>query len=82
MMESFKIKRIKSGITEAIDDLLAREVPLTISIGNEEFATLLCSPNELKDLVIGFLFASSLIRCATDIENISINEEKWTADVN
>ena len=81
MLESFPIVRIKDQQKEVIDDLVVREIPLTINIGENELVTLLCCPSDLEDLVRGFLFSSGLIKKAEDIIKILINREQWIAYV-
>ncbi len=79
IMETFKVLKIKGGSKEIIDDLVIEEVPFTLNIGNKELVTLLCTPSDLKDLAIGFLFTSALIKKIQDIKKIVINQEQWVA---
>jgi FdhD protein len=80
-METVKITRIKADTKEVVDDLLACEVPLTIIIGDQELVTLLCTPEDIDDLVKGFLFTSGLIKDSRDIKKIVLDQEQWTAHV-
>ena len=57
-MESFEILRIKGDSRETVQDLVAEEVPFTINLNSKELVTLLSTPQDLKELVIGFLFKS------------------------
>lgn len=58
-----------------LDDEIAAEFPLTIRLDGEEFATLVCSPDRLTDLVVGFLASEGVIRTMDDIKQLSIDEE-------
>lgn len=79
-MEKFKISKVKGNSLEMVADSLAEEVPLTIIINKDkELATLLCTPEDLEDLVRGFLFTSGLISKTADIIHISIYPRRWTA---
>lgn len=50
-----KIIRYEDGeLFETYDDYVT-EFPLTIMVNGEEFATVICSPTNLKELVLGFL---------------------------
>lgn len=80
-MEVFNITKIKSNAVEIVEDLVASEVPFTITIGEKEMVTLLCTPDCLEELVIGFLFTSGLIQKAGDISKIIIDQQRWTAYV-
>jgi len=76
MFEQIKIKRVdlRSG-EESLKDKVVAEVPLTIILNDQEFATLLCSPDKLKELAVGHLIAESLISSAKDIVSIDLNEK-------
>jgi len=80
-MESIKITKIKDGRKDIVNDLLAEEIPFTINIDGEELVTLLCSPEDLYDLVLGFLFTSGIIKKPEDIKKIILNTEQWIAAV-
>ena len=54
-------------------------MPLTLNIGDKELVTLLCMPSDLRDLAVGFLFTSGLIKKIQDIKKIVINLEQWVA---
>jgi FdhD protein len=64
------------------EDDIAIEYPLTIMLDGEEFATMVCTPSELKELVVGFLASEGIIRVYRDIESIQIDEEVGYAYVN
>ncbi|WP_239619036.1 formate dehydrogenase accessory sulfurtransferase FdhD [Cohnella mopanensis] len=64
-----------------IDDDIAAEFPLTIRLDGEEFATLVCSPSDLTDLVVGFLASEGIIRAIEDIKMMSIDEDRGFAYV-
>lgn len=59
-----------------MEDEVAIEYPLTIYIDNEEFATMVCSPVNLEELVIGFLASEGMIRTFEEIESMSVDEGK------
>ncbi|MDQ0256948.1 FdhD protein [Evansella vedderi] len=64
-----------------VEDVVAIEAPLTIVINGEEFATMLCTPSHLEELVVGFLAAEGLIRTYKEIQKITIDEDKGFAYV-
>lgn len=57
-------------------DDIAAEFPLTLYINKQEFATIVCSPTYLQDLVIGFLASEGVIFRRTDIKDIRIDDSK------
>lgn len=58
------------------DELLVREYPLSIFLNEKKIATLLCSPENLKELAFGFLRTEELIENIKDIVNFNLDEEK------
>lgn len=63
------------------EDEIAEEFPLTVRLDGEEFATLVCSPSDLEDLVVGFLASEGVILTAEDIRGMSLDEERGFAYV-
>lgn len=59
-----------------VDDIIASEFPMTIYINQQEFATIVCSPLYLEELVIGFLASEGVIFIRDDILNIEIDDSK------
>ena len=41
----------------------------------------MCSPDDLKELCIGFLYSSRLIKSIDDIKNIIIDRQNWNANI-
>lgn len=63
------------------EDEIASEFPLTIRLDGEEFATLVCSPSDLTDLVVGFLASEGILRTMDEIKQLSIDEDRGFAYV-
>ncbi|MGH4117592.1 formate dehydrogenase accessory sulfurtransferase FdhD [Clostridium sp.] len=68
------IKRIKNGLQEDTLDLIIEEVPLDIFVNHEFYATLMCTPIELVELAVGFLFSEGVI---SSIGSIISTEEVY-----
>ncbi len=51
------------------------EQPLTVILNGQELVTLLCTPEHLEDLTIGYLFGEGLITGWEDIESLMLNME-------
>ncbi len=81
MIERVEIKRIKGNESESVEDFVVVETPLTLVINDNELATLLCSPSDIKELIIGFLFTSGLIKTKKEIKKIIIDQERWSAHI-
>lgn len=75
------IVRIDRGRKQDLKDIVTDEIPLTIQLEGKELLTLLCSPDSLKELSIGFLYSTGLIRAVSDIRNITIDRKNWISHV-
>src|SRR3972149_1897177 len=64
-----------------LEDVVARETPVTIVFNNQELVTLLSSPNDLNYLAVGFLFSEGLIKNKKDIEKLLVDDQKGVVRV-
>ncbi|MBA2124167.1 formate dehydrogenase family accessory protein FdhD [bacterium Unc6] len=80
-MEEVWINKIDKGERRVVKDVVTEEIPLTIYYNGKELATLLCSPNKLKELVVGFLYSLGLIAGNNEIKQLTTDDKRWTAAV-
>ncbi len=73
-VEKIPILRFTEEGGRNIEDMVAREFPLTIILNNEELVTLLCSPTDLKYLAAGFLFSEGLLNGKDELKKIIVDE--------
>lgn len=78
---SWRTYKIAGGQAFEVEDEIAAECPLTIRLDGEEFATLVCSPGDAHDLVVGFLASEGVIRGTDDIGRMTLDEERGFAYV-
>jgi FdhD protein len=64
-----------------LDDEIAIEFPLTIYINQEEFATMVCSPEDLEEMVMGFLASEGVIRFKKEIKQLTLDTVRGFAYV-
>ncbi|MFZ5966380.1 MAG: formate dehydrogenase accessory sulfurtransferase FdhD [Bacillota bacterium] len=81
MINKMKIRRLHEGYLDIVDDDIAVEYPFTIFLNGEEFVTLLCSPQALDYLTVGFLLSEGLIRQKDDIVSLTLHEDKGRMEV-
>ncbi|MDI6731221.1 MAG: formate dehydrogenase accessory sulfurtransferase FdhD [Candidatus Margulisbacteria bacterium] len=81
MKEPVKITKYREGKPEEIDDVAAVEVPLTIVLNEEQLITLLCSPDKMDFLAIGFLLSEGFISSKEDIESILLDKKITTVRI-
>lgn len=75
------LTRYDRGYIEEVPDIVVCEYPLTIYLNGEEMVTLLCSPKNLEHLALGFLLSEGIIKEKSEINFITIDEEKRAAYV-
>lgn len=75
------IVRYENGQLEQTEDEIVTEFPVTIYLNEEEFATLVCTPEYLEDLVIGFLASEGVIRDYAAIKKVTVDEREGFAHV-
>jgi FdhD protein len=76
-----EVWRISEDATGEVEDVVAREFPLTVILNDRELVTLLCSPAELKHLAIGFLFSEGLILAKGDLKKVTVDETRGVVRV-
>lgn len=57
------------------EDRVVVEHPVTIKINDREFATIVCSPEYIEDMAVGFLASEGVIPKYKDIKSIRVQEE-------
>lgn len=76
-----KIRRFDSGNFMEMESSVATEYPLTIYVNDIELVTIVCTPEYLEDLVVGFLTSEGIIRGPKDIASVDIIESTGHAKV-
>lgn len=81
-------KVLKCNVVKIVEDKInfeeeqvIREYPLTIEVNGEKVTTLLCSPENIKELVFGFLATEQIIKTAKDVLDFKFYEDKCLVTV-
>jgi len=61
--------------TRKMTDYVAEEKPLHIFVNKNYYATIFCSPSNLKELAVGHLISEGIIKSVEEIEKISFKKE-------
>ncbi|MCM3743249.1 formate dehydrogenase accessory sulfurtransferase FdhD [Sporosarcina luteola] len=69
------ILRFSNGAFEQKTDEIATEFPITIKVNGRELVTIVCTPEYIEDMVIGFLASERIIIDASDIQEVRLDEE-------
>lgn len=69
------VLRYSDGQLSEKEDQIVVEQPVTIYINDKEFATIVCSPEYIEDMAIGFLASEGVIPNYQDIKEIRVQEK-------
>lgn len=75
------ILKINKDRKDNLKDVVIEEIPLTIYLNDKELLTLSCSPGDLKELSVGFLFSAGIIHKINEVKNIVIDNQKWISHI-
>ncbi len=79
-----RIVRIRSGengTAEELDDQVTVEAPVTIYLNGSELVTLLCTPEKIDCLALGFLRSEGLLTSLDDLDTIRVQEDKGLVEI-
>ncbi|KQU21562.1 formate dehydrogenase family accessory protein FdhD [Bacillus sp. Leaf13] len=75
-MEKRDILRFTNGHIENAEDIIVTEFPVTVKINEQEFVTMVCTPEYIQDMVIGYLASEGIIRKYEEIKDIWVQEKE------
>ena len=83
MVREVEITKIdlSSGEAKKIPDYVAEEVPLQLFVNQTFWATILCSPTDLKELAVGHLLSEGILKSVGEIEEVTLKEAEMTCKV-
>ncbi|MGM0651267.1 MAG: formate dehydrogenase accessory sulfurtransferase FdhD [Bacillota bacterium] len=79
-----KITRVRSGeeyLVEELEDRVTVETPITIYVNGSELVTLLCTPEKIDRLALGFLRSEGILTAADQLESIRVEDEEGLVEV-
>lgn len=76
-----RVVRYQAERAVAVDDEVITEIRFSIYVGGKELVTLMCSPWQLRELVIGFLYVEGFIDGPDDVELLRVCLEDRLAEV-
>lgn len=74
--EKGNIIRYEQGQITNKSDLVVAEHPVTIKINGEEFATLVCTPEYIEDMAVGYLASEGVISGIDEIQDLWVQEDE------
>lgn len=76
-MQQIQISRIdvSTRTLEQKTDFVAEETPLHIFLNKTHYVTIICSPNQLKELAIGHLLSEGVLKSTNEIREIRMEKD-------
>ncbi|HAQ08092.1 MAG TPA: sulfurtransferase FdhD [Bacillus bacterium] len=71
-----EILRYGDGHAERVEDSIVTEYTVTVKVNGQEFVTMVCTPDYIEDMVIGYLASEGIITKFSDIQSIWIQEKE------
>ena len=83
MVQQIKITRLElsTGKSQKIVDYIAEEKPFYLLINTTFWATILCSPTNLKELSVGHFLSEGIIKSTEEIEEVILKQQESTCYV-
>lgn len=66
----------QNGTATDNEDSIVTEYPITIKVNGQEFVTMVCTPEYIEDLAVGFLTSEGVIKQYKDIEDMWVQEKE------
>ena len=76
-----EILRVENGQVQKVEDTIVTEYAVTVKVNQQEFVMMVCTPEYVKDMVIGYLASEKVITHFDDIENIWFQEKEGVVHV-
>jgi FdhD protein len=67
---------VSTKTSKKMVDYVAEERPLHLFVNTTYWATILCSPSNLKELAVGHLLSEGLLKSTDEIEEVSLKERE------
>ncbi len=80
-IKKFKCLKFLDGRWKEEEVSVPNEVELKIFLNSKKFVNILCTPVDIENLIIGFLFVEGIIEKYEDIKEIDIDEENFKVSI-
>ena len=72
---------VRSKETSRMSDFVAEEKPLCIFINKKPYATIFCSPSNLKEMTVGHLISEGIAKSVREIDEVSVKASEAVCKV-
>lgn len=81
LTENLKITRISGKKREEIEDIVVKEISLTIFLNGKRVKRLCCSPDKIRELVLGFFCSQGRLKNPKDLKSLRWDRKKGIVKV-
>ncbi|EOV9527365.1 formate dehydrogenase accessory sulfurtransferase FdhD [Bacillus cytotoxicus] len=81
VQETYNMVHYQDGMFSEKHDEIVTETPITIKLNGEEYVTVVCTPNYIEDMVVGFLISEGIISSYQHIEGLWIQKDQGIVHV-
>jgi FdhD protein len=67
---------VSNKTSKRIVDYVAEEKPLHLFVNNAYWATILCSPQNLREMAVGHLLSEGIIKSTSEVEEVNLKENE------
>src|SRR3989304_4347482 len=67
---------VSTKTSKKVTDYVAEETPLHLFVNTTYWATILCSPSNLKELAVGHLLSEGILKSTAEIEEVNLKESE------
>ncbi|XMB86997.1 formate dehydrogenase accessory sulfurtransferase FdhD [Mycoplasmatota bacterium WC44] len=82
LSKKVEIDRYYKNELETLLDEVVEEYPITLYINEKKYVTIVCTPHNINELVVGYLKTDGVIDSFDDIEYINIKENRVNIKIN
>ncbi|KAA8676544.1 formate dehydrogenase accessory sulfurtransferase FdhD [Clostridium sp. MT-14] len=76
-----KVSKYDGKHSKVVDELAICEYPLNIFVNGRHLTVLLCTPEKLEELTVGFLIFHGIIKSYDEVKSVKIDEKMGRAEV-
>lgn len=76
-----QVVRVTAGSVTPVEDTVATEFALTVFVNQQEMATVVCTPEHMEELAVGFLASEGVIRSLDQIVSLQVSTYMGTVRV-
>src|SRR5699024_5388212 len=80
-LTKWNITKYSQNLKLETEDEIAREAAMTVMLHGEQYATIVCTPASMEEMVLGFLATEGLILSIRDVKQLDIDEKRGFAYV-